>query len=140
MDNDRPDSKALLAARIDNLRLENQILKQKLRIDRPAYPPDLVEKMLGDFLNESHCQTISALNNVAYSLAVSKTTGECLKLLHEAQSEMQARMCQWMDDHKFTAPELSNDWPIPGSSFGWWAGGKWRFRKMAEVSEQKPTE
>jgi hypothetical protein len=127
LNNDAPDSKQLLAARIENLRLENQLLKEKLRIDRPAFSPENVEELLTDFLNENHCQLISSLNNIAWVLACEKTTGGCLKLLHEAQGEVEEKLCRWMEEHKLSAPNLSKDWPIPHSSFGWWYKGQWRF-------------
>jgi hypothetical protein len=136
LNNDAPDSKQLLAARIENLRLENQLLKEKLRIDRPAFSPENVDELLRDFLNENHCQLIGCLNNIAYVLASETTTGGCLKLLHEAQNEAEDRVCQWMTDHKLTAPNLSQEWPIPSGSFGWWFKGKWRFKP--NPCEQKP--
>jgi hypothetical protein len=138
LNNDAPDSKALLAARIENLRLENQLLREKLRIDRPAFSPENVEELLREFLNENHCQLIGCLNNIAYVLASEQTTGGCLKLLHEAQNEAEGRVCQWMEDHKLTAPNLSQEWPIPSGCFGWWFKGKWRFK--ANPCDQKPNE
>lgn len=133
----RATSAELLEQRIENLRLENTLLKQRLRIDRPAFPPEVVEQLLRDFLNEMHCNLIGQLNNVGYLVAQESTPGACIKHLHEALTEAEGSLCRWMTEHKLQAPDLSADWPIPLASFGWWFKGAWRLRSVSPELAQE---
>lgn len=113
-------SAELLEERINNLRLENQLLKQKLRIDRPAYPPEVVDELLWHFMNEVHRETIGQLNGIAYALAESKTAAECLTLMLYALQLAEDSVARWCDDHHLKLGDLNTPWPMPHTAFAWW--------------------
>jgi hypothetical protein len=132
LDNDRPDSRALLSARIENLRLENQLLKQRLKVDRPSYAVEEVELLLWQFLAEARRHHIAAVNASAYLCINQPTPHPVLKILWEALNEAEGQIGAWCQSHGLHVNELRTPWPIPHPCFAWWMKDK------AE-HEQKPT-
>ena len=117
LDNDMPDSKALLAARIENLKLENQLLKQRLKIDRPSFTVDEVSRLLWEFLAEARRHHIAAMNASAYLCVNQPDPRPVLKILWDALNEAEANIGAWCQDHDLRVNELREPWPIPHPSF-----------------------
>jgi len=127
LDKKAPDSAALLAARIENLSLENQLLKQRLKIDRPSFTVDEVSRLLWEFLAEARRHHIAAMNASAYLCVNQPDPRPVLKILWDALNEAEANIGAWCQDHDLRVNELREPWPIPHPSY-------------APLMKEKPTE
>lgn len=116
MDNDGASSKALLAAKINKLRLECDELRRKLKTDVASVPVDDISALLWRAVNEQHRCLIAALNGTTERLASETRTHEILRTLHKALAAAESGFCSWMQENGLAAGGVKIEWPLPHPS------------------------